>query len=59
MLRYALTVCKEHGMEKAILGCYKSNIASAATIIKCGGILVAENDNYKNGIVSQYYELKL
>lgn len=59
MLKFALTVCKENGMEKAILGCYKSNIASAATIIKCGGILVAENDNYKNGIVSQYYELKL
>ena len=35
------------------------NIPSAATIIKCGGILVAENDNDKNGIVSQYYELKL
>ena len=59
MLRYALTVCKENGMEKAILGCYKSNIASVATIIKCGGILVAENDNDKNGMVSQYYELKL
>lgn len=59
MLRYALTVCKEKGMEKAILGCYKHNISSAATIIKCGGILVAENDNYKEGIISQYYEIKL
>ena len=30
MLRYALSVCKEKGMEKVVLGCYKDNRASAS-----------------------------
>ncbi|MBR3245247.1 MAG: GNAT family N-acetyltransferase [Parasporobacterium sp.] len=34
MLEYALSVCKEKGMEKVILGCYKENLASAAIIKK-------------------------
>lgn len=59
MLSYALNVCRENGMEKVILGCYKSNRASAATIKKGGGVLIAENDNYTKGIISQYYEIKL
>ena len=49
MLKYALSVCKEKGMEKVILGCYKENLASAATIQKNGGTLIAENENYKEG----------
>jgi predicted acetyltransferase len=49
MLKYALSVCKEKGMEKVILGCYKENLAFAATIQKNGGTLIAENDNYKEG----------
>ena len=32
MLRYALSVCKEKGLDKVLLGCYKDNLASAATI---------------------------
>lgn len=59
MLKYALSVCKEKGMGKVILGCYKDNPASAATIKKCGGNLVIENDNYTQGITSQYYEIEL
>ena len=53
MLRYALSVCKEKGMEKVVLGCYKDNRASAATIRKNGGVLTAENNNYKENKTSQ------
>lgn len=59
MLRFALSVCREKGMERAVLGCYRDNPASAATIRKCGGVLVAENENYKAGRVSRYYEIRL
>lgn len=59
MLSYALSVCKEKGMSQVILGCYKDNLVSAATIRKNGGILFAENENYHEGRVSQYYLIKL
>ena len=59
MLRYALSVCKEKGMDEVLLGCYKDNLASAATIKKNGGVLVAENDNYNEGRISQYYSINL
>ncbi|MBP3604160.1 MAG: GNAT family N-acetyltransferase [Lachnospiraceae bacterium] len=59
MLRYALSVCRERGKDKVILGCYKDNVASAATIQKNGGILMEENDNYNEGKISQYYLINL
>ena len=59
MLTYALTVCKDKGMEKVILGCYKNNAASASTIKKCGGVLITENDNYTKGEISQYFRIDL
>ena len=59
MLRYALSVCKEKGKDKAVLGCYKDNLASAATIKKNGGVLVVENDNYNEARISQYYSISL
>ena len=59
MLDYALSVCKEKGMDKALLGCYKDNLASAKTIQKNGGMLVEENDNYNEGRISQYYLIEL
>ena len=59
MLAYALSVCKEKGMDKALLGCYKDNLASAKTIQKNGGVLVEENDNYNEGRISQYYSIEL
>ena len=58
-LRYGLSVCKKKGMTKVLLGCFKDNVASAATIRKNGGILIAENENYKEGRLSQYYLIKL
>jgi predicted acetyltransferase len=59
MLRYALSVCKEKGMDKVLLGCYKDNLASAATIKKNNGVLANENDNYNEGRISEYYSIKL
>ena len=59
MLRHGLSVCKEKGLEKVILGCFKDNLASAATIMSNGGVLIAENDNYKKGRTSQYFEITL
>ena len=41
--------------EKVIVGCFQDNPASAAVIRKNGGVLTAENDNYKNGRLCQYY----
>jgi len=59
MLAHALEVCREKGMKSVILGCYRDNIASAATIKGGGGVLYAENDNYKKGRISQYYTVSL
>lgn len=59
MLRYALSVCREKEKDKAVLGCYKDNVASAKTIQKNGGVLVEENDNYSEGKISQFYLIDL
>ena len=59
MLQHALDVCRDLGLESVTLGCYKANVASAAVMKKCGGILVAENENYTEGQISQYYEIRL
>lgn len=59
MLRYALSVCGEKGMEQVVLGCYEDNLASAAVIQKNGGVLLATNDNYAKGRNSRYYLIKL
>lgn len=59
MLRYALSICKEKGMKQVILGCYKDDFASAATIKRNGGVLFVENDNYTKEKTSQYYLINL
>ncbi len=59
MLRHALSVCAEKGMDRAVLGCFRDNPASAATIRKNGGVLIAENDNYQKGRMSEYYAIRL
>lgn len=59
MLLKALDICKECGLKKVLLGCFKDNIASAKVIKKCGGVLIDENDNYEKGKLSQYYMIKL
>ena len=59
MLQHGLSVCREKGMRQVILGCYKDNLASAATIQKAGGVLLTESDRYTKGRISQYYLIKL
>ena len=59
MLQHALSVCRGFGLESVTLGCYKDNAASAAVMKKCGGVLVAENENFTEGRTSQYYEIPL
>lgn len=59
MLRHALSVCKEKGMNQVILGCYQDNLASATTIKRSGGVLFSESDRYTKGRMSQYYVISL
>lgn len=42
ILMKALIYCKEIGLNRVMLACYKDNIASRKTIEKCGGILEKE-----------------
>lgn len=53
----ALKKCEELGLEKVLITCKKSNIASARTIQKNNGIL--ENEVLENGIEKQRYWIDL
>lgn len=57
MLELALDICREKGMDKVLITCNKSNIGSAKTIIKNGGIL--ENEIIENDELVQRYWIKL
>jgi predicted acetyltransferase len=39
MLKMGLEYCKDIGLDKVMLACYKENTASGKTIEKCGGVL--------------------
>ena len=54
MLSMALDVCKSLGIEKCIITCDKTNIASARTIMKSGGILENEIIDGEE-IISRYW----
>ena len=65
-LQFGLEECRKQGMKKVILGCHKENIASAKSIIKNGGKLIKEVDNFVNvnnfyniNLINQYYEIIL
>ena len=55
MLRHALRFCAGLGMEYALAGCCKHNAASAAAIVRCGGVL--QNEYEKDGETVQLYTL--
>ena len=58
MVRLALIECKKLGIDKVLMICDKSNLASAKTIIKNGGIL--ENEFLDdNGRIQQRYWIEL
>ena len=53
MLRHALNICKDKGIQRVIIGCRSHNAASKAVIQKCGGALTAQKER------NLYYECKL
>jgi predicted acetyltransferase len=58
MLKLALEHCKKIGLEKVLLTCDKSNLASAKTIMKCSGVF--ENEEKQNdGDYLQRYWIEL
>lgn len=57
MLALALEECKKLGILKVLITCFKSNVASANTIIKNGGVL--ENEVVEDGKVKQRYWIYL
>lgn len=57
MIRLALFECKKLGIKKVLMVCDKSNIASARTIIKNGGILENEFEDEKGDIQQRYWIL--
>lgn len=54
MIRLSLIECKKLGIDKVLMVCDKSNIASAKTIIKNGGILEKEFVD-EDGEINQRY----
>lgn len=57
MLKFAFEECKRIGMIRVLLTCDADNIASAKTILSCGGVL--ENEIPKDGGVTQRYWIQL
>lgn len=55
MIELALIECKKLGMDKVLITCNKSNIASAKTIIKNGGILENEIKDSDGEIIQRYW----
>ncbi|NLC26719.1 MAG: GNAT family N-acetyltransferase [Fastidiosipila sp.] len=57
MLRLALVECRKLGMNKVLITCWKSNMASARVIISNGGVL--ESEDLDNGKIFQRYWISL
>jgi predicted acetyltransferase len=55
LLRCTLEKAREKGIKEALVTCDKSNVASARTIIKNGGVLVSEEFVAEAGDVVQRY----
>ena len=55
ILKLAIEECKKLNIEKALLGCYKENIASVKTILKNGAILENEIIENNTGEIIQRY----
>ena len=55
MIRLALLECKKLGMDKVLMVCDKTNIGSAKSIMKNGGILENEFEDEKGNIQQRYW----
>ena len=58
MIRLALPICKELGIDKVLMVCYKDNIGSLKSILRNGGILENEIPS-DNGKIDQRYWIYL
>lgn len=50
MLRLALDICRENGLEKVLITCLEDNVGSEKVIQACGGVfekIVYDDQNYK------------
>lgn len=66
MLKYALDICKEKGLNYAIIGCYEKNFGSNKTIQKNGGVLyrndmkeIIISDDWKINLKMNFYKIML
>ena len=57
MLALGLEECRKLGLERVLITCDKENIASAKTILSCGGVL--ENEIPEEGRITQRYWIAL
>ena len=57
MLALGLEECRKLGLEKVLITCDKENIASAKTILACGGVL--ENEIPEERRITQRYWIAL
>lgn len=56
MIRQALKICKdEFGISRVLMTCDKSNIGSAKSIIKNGGVLENEIMTESHGLIQRYW----
>ena len=59
MLNLALEFCKDLGLDKVLIDCDETNIASEKTIIKCGGVFDRKQTIYHSDgeveVVHQYW----
>ena len=58
MLSCALKVCDRIGIKEVLVSCDKDNIASAAVIRRCGGVLKHELFSEKYGTTLQMYVIR-
>ena len=59
LLKLGLKYCKENNLDKVLLTCNKTNIGSAKTIIKCGGIFENELIDELDGELTQRYWINI
>ena len=57
MLTEAVKVCRAVGLNDVVVTCEAGNAASAATIVKCGGVLDAEFYSERFGEVIRRYKI--
>ncbi|MFA0815148.1 MAG: GNAT family N-acetyltransferase [Anaerofustis sp.] len=56
MLRQTLAFCHDLGLERVLVTCDKHNIASAKTILRCGGVLENEiTDGTIADVIQRYW----